>query len=83
MKTDGNVESGLADSQVINCHSLCCWSLDKAVKDRLIARNSAEGCKLPTFTREEMKILSREVKQRLPGICDRTPAGGTDGAPVG
>lgn len=65
MKTDGNVEGGLADSQVINCHSLCCRALDKAVKDRLIARNPAESCKLPALKREEMKILSREAMQRL------------------
>lgn len=65
MKTDGNVEGGLADSQVVNCHSLCYRALEKAVKDRLIARNPADGCKLPTLKREEMKILSREAMQRL------------------
>lgn len=65
MKTDGNVEGGLADSQVVNCHSLCYRALEKAVKDRLIARNPAEGCKLPALKREEMKILSREAMQRL------------------
>lgn len=65
MKTDGNSGSGLADSQVINCHSLCCRALEKAVMERLIARNPAEGCKLPTLKRKEMKILSREAMQRL------------------
>lgn len=64
MKTDGNSGSGLADSQVINCHSLCCRALEKAVMERLIARNPAEGCKLPTLKRKEMKILSREAMQR-------------------
>ena len=32
--------------------------------ERLIARNPAEGCKLPTLKRKEMKILSREAMQR-------------------
>ena len=65
MKTDGGAESGLADSQVVNCHSLCHRALEKAVADRLIARNPADGCKLPALKREEMKILSREAMQRL------------------
>lgn len=65
MKTDGGEESGLADSQVVNCHSLCRRALEKAVADRLITRNPAEGCKLPALKREEMKILSREAMQRL------------------
>ena len=64
MKTDGDSGSGLADSQVINCHSLCCRALEKVVMERLIARNPAEGCKLPTLKRKEMKILSREAMQR-------------------
>ena len=33
MKTDGDSGSGLADSQVINCHSLCCRALEKVVMD--------------------------------------------------
>ena len=65
MKTDGGEESGLADSQVVNCHSLCRRALEKAAADRLIARNPADGCKLPALKREEMKILSREAMQRL------------------
>ena len=65
MKTDGGAESGLADSQVVNCHSLCRRALEKAVADRLIARNPADGCKLPALKREEMKILSKEAMQRL------------------
>ena len=51
MKTDGGAESGLADSQVVNCHSLCHRALEKAVADRLIARNPADGCKLPAMQR--------------------------------
>ena len=65
MKTDGGAESGLADSQVVNCHSLCHRALEKAGTDRLIARNPADGCKLPALKREEMNILSREAMQRL------------------
>ena len=65
MKTECNTGNGLSDSQVINCHSLCCRALEKAVAERLIARNPAAGCKLPAFKREEMKILSREAMQKL------------------
>jgi integrase len=58
-------ESGLSDSQVRNCHSLCYRALEKAVSEKLIARNPAVGCKLPPIKRNEMKILSRESMQKL------------------
>ncbi len=62
-KSDG--ETGLADSQLINIHSLCWRALDKAVSENLIAQNPASGCKLPPARKEEMKILSRESMQKL------------------
>lgn len=62
MKTDGD---GHADGQIRNCHSLCYRALEKAVAEKLIARNPAVGCKLPPLKREEMKILSREAMQKL------------------
>ena len=60
-----NGESGLADSQVRNCHDLCSRALEKAVADHLIARNPARGCKLPPVRPKEMKILSREDMQKV------------------
>ena len=55
----------IADSQVRNCFGFCKRALEKAVEERLIFRNSAEGCKLPEYRPEEMKILSREAMQKL------------------
>lgn len=60
-----NGESGLADSQVRNCYNLCSRSLEKAVADHLIARNPAQGCKLPPVKPKEMRILSREDMQKV------------------
>lgn len=70
MKTDARIdqsdgETGLSDTQVRNCHSLCYRALEKAVKEHLIAQNPAVGCKLPPIKREEMKILSRETMQKV------------------
>lgn len=64
MKTDGDSGSGLADSQVINCHSLCCRALGESGHGTTDRPQPAEGCKLPTLKRKEMKILSREAMQR-------------------
>ena len=62
-KSDG--ETGLADSQLRNIHSLCWRALEKAVSEDLIPQNPASSCKLPPSRREEMKILSREAMQKL------------------
>lgn len=62
-KENGN--SGLSDSQARGCHSLCSRALEQAVKEGLIPQNPAADCKLPSFKREEMKILSREAMQKL------------------
>lgn len=60
-----NGDSGLSDSQVRNCYSLCERVLEKAVAVNLITRNPAKGCKLPPIRRKEMKILSREDMQKV------------------
>ncbi len=62
-KSDG--ETGLADSQLRNIHSLCRRALEQAVSENLIPQNPASDCKLPPSRREEMKILSREAMQKL------------------
>lgn len=60
-----NGDGGLSDSQVRNCYSLCDRVLEKAVAEKLIARNPAKGCKLPSDRPEEMKVLSREDMQKV------------------
>ena len=60
-----NGDSGLSDSQVINCYSLCDRVLEKAMAEKLIVRNPAKGCKLPPIRPNEMKVLSREDMQKV------------------
>ena len=70
LKTEGRAdqsdgETGLADSQLRNIHSLCWRALEKAVSGNLIPRNPASGCKLPPARKGEMNLLSRESMQKL------------------
>ena len=70
LKTEGRAdqsdgETGLADSQLRNIHSLCRRALEQAVSENLIPRNPASGCKLPPARKEEMNVLSRESMQKL------------------
>lgn len=60
-----NGEGGLSNSQVRNCYSLCDRVLEKAVAEKLIARNPTKGCKLPPDRPKEMKVLSREDMQKV------------------
>ena len=70
LKTEGRAdqsdgETGLADSQLRNIHSLCRRTLEKAVSENLIPQNPASGCKLPPARKGEMNLLSREAMQKL------------------
>ena len=70
LKTEGRAdrsdgETGLADSQLRNIHSLCRRALEKAVSGNLIPQNPASGCKLPPARKGEMNLLSRESMQKL------------------
>ena len=70
LKTEGRAdqsdgETGLADSQLRNIHSLCWRALEKAVSGNLIPQNPASGCKLPPARTGEMNLLSREAMQKL------------------
>ena len=70
LKTEGRAdqsdgETGLADSQLRNIHSLCWRALEKGVSGNLIPRNPASGCKLPPARKGEMNLLSRESMQKL------------------
>lgn len=70
LKTEGRAdqsdgETGLADSQLRNIHSLCWRALEKAVSGNLIPQNPASGCKLPPARKGEMNLLSRESMQEM------------------
>ena len=70
LKTEGRAdqsdgETGLADSQLRNIHSLCWRALEKAVSGNLIPQNPASGCKLPPARKGEMNLLSRESMQKM------------------
>ena len=70
LKTEGRAdqsdgETGLADSQLRNIHSLCWRALEKAVSGNLSPRNPSSGCKLPPARKGEMNLLSRESMQKL------------------
>ena len=57
--------SGLSDRMVRACHASCRTALDKAVKEGLIPKNPALGCKLPPKKSREMQILEPDEMQRF------------------
>lgn len=71
MKNHGRIRNvdalgvGLSDRTVRGCHQRCRAALDKAVKERLINKNPAIGCKLPPKKAAEMKVLTREEMYRF------------------
>ena len=56
---------GLSDRTVRACHGCCYTALARAVADKLIRTNPANGCKLPPKKGREMEILTPEEMQRL------------------
>ncbi len=70
MKNDGRTRErdsrgeGLSDNMLQNCHYLCRRVLEKAVAEGLIHQDPAAHCKLPSMTRAEMRILTREEMQK-------------------
>jgi integrase len=56
---------GLSDRTVRGCHITCRTALDRAVAEKLISSNPADGCKLPSDTKKEMQVLTPEEMQRL------------------
>jgi len=71
MKKNGrhtHVESkgtGMSDRSVRSCYAVCRMALDRAVRENLIRKNPAEGCKLPPLKGREMQVLTREEMQRF------------------
>lgn len=56
---------GLSDQTVRGIHTTLHAALDKAVDEKLIFRNPADRCKLPSAKPREMKVLAPDEIQRL------------------
>ena len=56
---------GLSDQTVRGIHTTLHVALDKAVSEKLIFRNPADGCRLPPAKAREMQVLTPEEIQRL------------------
>ena len=55
----------LSDQTVRGIHTTLHAALDKAVAEKLIFRNPADGCRLPPAKAREMQVLTPEEIQRL------------------
>lgn len=55
----------MADRSVRSCYAVCKMALDMAVKEHLLRKNPAAGCKLPPRHEKEMKILTWEEIHRF------------------
>ena len=56
---------GLSDQTVRGIHTTLHAALDKAVSEKLLFRNPADGCRLPSAKAREMQVLTPEEIQRL------------------
>jgi len=56
---------GLSDQTVRGIHTTLHAALDKAVAEKLLFRNPADGCRLPSAKAREMQVLTSEEIQRL------------------
>ena len=56
---------GLSDQTVRGIHTTLHAALDKAVSEKLLFRNPADGCRLPPAKAREMQVLAPEEIQRL------------------
>ena len=56
---------GLSDQTVHGIHTTLRAALDRAVEEKLLLRNPADGCKPPPAKPREMQILTPEEIQRL------------------
>lgn len=56
---------GLSDQTVRGVHTTLHAALDKAVSEKLLFRNPADGCRLPSAKAREMQVLTPEEIQRL------------------
>ena len=56
---------GLSDQTVRGIHTTLHAALDKAISEKLLFRNPADGCHLPPAKAREMQVLTPEEIQRL------------------
>jgi len=56
---------GLSDQTIRGIHTTLHAALDKAVTEKLLFRNPADGCRLPPAKAREMQVLAPEEIQRL------------------
>ena len=56
---------GLSDQTVRGIHTTLHAALDKAVSEKFLFRNPADGCRLPPAKAREMQVLTPEEIQRL------------------
>ena len=56
---------GLSDQTVRGIHTTLHAALDKAVSEKLLFRNPADGCRLPSVKTRDMQVLTPEEIQRL------------------
>lgn len=56
---------GLSDQTIRGIHTTLHAALDKAVTEKLILRNPADSCRLPSAKAREMQVLTPEEIQRL------------------
>ena len=71
LKQNGRIKNtsyygnGLSDQTVRGCHTTLRSALEMAVSKKLIARNPADGCRLPPAKPREMQVLTPDEVQRL------------------
>ena len=65
IKNVGHYGSDLSDQTVRGCHTTLRSALEMAVSKKLIARNPADGCRLPPAKPREMQVLTPDEVQRL------------------
>lgn len=56
---------GLSDQTLRGIHTTLHSALDRAVSEKLLFRNPADGCRLPSAKAREMQVLTPEEIQRL------------------
>ena len=55
---------GLSDQTLRGIHTTLHSALDRAVSEKLLFRNPADGCRLPSAKAREMQVLTPEEIQR-------------------
>ena len=71
MRRDGRSDhresrgEGLSSNTIRHCYGLCRRALEEAAVEKLIPKNPAKECKLPSAKPKELTILNREELQKL------------------